>query len=60
MPDWTTKKISDDIEIDLHPDLDCFPAVLRRTSTNDHVVLNKVEAKELYQILKAAFGRATS
>jgi hypothetical protein len=60
MADWTTKNVSEDVEIDLHYDLESFPAVIRRLSTDDKVVLNKAEVKSLYQVLKKAVGREST
>ncbi len=54
MGDWTTVKLSDDIEIDLHYDLDSFPAIIR--FGDNHVVLSKNEIGELYKTLNLFFG----
>ncbi len=47
MGDWTTRKLSDAAEIDLHPDLDCFPAQIRSNLRDESILLNKKEAYNL-------------
>lgn len=60
MSDWTTKKISNAVEIDLHPDLDSFPAQIRcKSPMSDQlqgVVLNKQELIELKDLLIEYFN----
>ena len=60
MSDWTTKKISEDTEIDLHPDLDSFPACMRTTNPYREnlkgLVLSKQECWNLMQTLVTHFG----
>lgn len=61
MADWTTKAISQDIEVDLHPDLDSFPMVIRDKNTVklngiDCMLLSKKEAYDLMLALIEHFG----
>lgn len=62
MGDWTTKVISDNLSIDLHPDLDSFPAQLTSKVEGDFgvkqvsILLNKKEAHDLMLKLIEHFG----
>lgn len=61
MADWTTKPLSARAEIDLHPDLQSFPAQIRinRDAYSDSMrgcVLNEDEARELMHLLIEHFG----
>ena len=57
MSDWTTHKISADIEIDLHHDLDSFPAVIRSNDLHNQIVLSNEETRKLTQLLVDHFGK---
>jgi hypothetical protein len=61
MADWTTKKINDELEIDLHYDLDSFPAVLRSKNVvslggTNGLLLSTKEAHALMLLLIEHFG----
>ena len=60
MADWTTKVISENVEIDLHPDLDSFPAQIRtRQPYGDQlqgIVLSDNECFKLMLVLMAHFN----
>lgn len=51
MSDWTTKPLSDISEIDLHPNLNSFPAVIRNADRNKSVLLSRTEALKLMSVL---------
>lgn len=61
MGDWTTKKLSDTTEVDIHPDTDSFPVVIKTTLPyNDQfhgIVLSTQESFKLMLELMAHFGQ---
>lgn len=56
MPDWTTKPLSDRVEVDIHPDLVSFPLVIKDKQRQTFMVLSEDEAHKLMLLLIRNFG----